>query len=100
MNAQLLTVAELAVYLQVSVRHLERCASLGMPSISVGARSKRYDAHACLNWLATNAETALCQSPKPKMAATASLSASAVSDYTAAFRRAHLRVMPSDLNPS
>lgn len=58
MTGQLLTVAELAVYLKVSVRHLERCASLGMPSISVGARSKRYDLAACLDWLATHAETA------------------------------------------
>lgn len=97
----LLTIAQLAVHLNVSVRHLERCAAAGMPAIPVGAKAKRYDAAACLQWLAAHAgELTTCPSKGPRKTAGTSLSASAVDAYTAAYRRAHLRVMPSESSPS
>lgn len=97
----LLTIAQLAAHLGVSVRHLERCAAAGMPSVPVGARSKRYDSPACLAWLAQHArEHNTCQSSAPQRAGTKSLSASAVNAYTAAYRRAQLRVMPSESKAS
>jgi hypothetical protein len=96
----LLTLAQLAADLNVSPRHLERCAARGMPSIAVGARAKRYDRAACLEWLAEHAREESCQSNAPRKAGTKFVSASAVDALTAASRRAHLRVMPSDSKPS
>jgi hypothetical protein len=93
----LLTAAELATHLAVSVRHVERCAAAGMPSIPVGARARRYDAAACLAWIAEHREDlSTCQSRKPPRAATKFVSASAVNALTAASRRAQLRVLPSE----
>jgi len=93
----MLTAAQLATELAVSVRHVERCAAAGMPSIAVGARAKRYDLAACLAWLAAHRETlSTCQSRKQPQAATKFVSASAVNALTAASRRAHLRVLPSE----
>jgi hypothetical protein len=97
----MLTAAQLATHMNVSVRHVERCAAAGMPSISVGARAKRYDPAACLAWLAENSG-ALSQCPsnaRPK-AASKFVSASAVNALTAASRRAHLRAMPSESSQS
>lgn len=101
MNQPLLTIAQLAAMLGVSVRHLERCDAAGMPAIPVGVRAKRYDAAACLAWLAAHAgELQKCQSKGQRRPAGTSLSASAADAYTAAYRRAHLRVMPSEQNQS
>lgn len=95
----MLTLAELAAHLRVSPRHVERCAAAGMPSIRVGVRAKRYDVAACVAWLAEHGgELSTCQSSARPKAATKSVSASAVNGFTAAYRRAQLRVMPSESN--
>lgn len=93
----MLTAAQLAVHLGVSERHVQRCAAAGMPSITVGARAKRYDPVQCLAWLAEHhGELSTCQSNARPKAATKFVSASAVNALTAASRRAQLRVMPSE----
>lgn len=96
----LLTLAELAAAMRVSTRHLERCVAAGMPCVPVGARAKRYDMAACLNWMAAQAPEPSCRSSQRPKAATTSLSASAGAAYTDAYRQAHLRVMPSAQNPN
>lgn len=97
----LLTIAELAAQLQVSVRHLERASAAGMPSIPVGVRARRYDAAACLAWLAEHSgELSKCQSTRRPQGATKFLSASAVNAYTDACRLAQVRVTPSTSKPS
>lgn len=99
--APLLTIAQLAVHCSVSVRHLERCDAAGMPSVPVGVRAKRYDAAACLAWMAAHAgDIKTCRSNARPRAGGTSLSASAVNAYTDAYRRAHLRVMPSEPSPN
>jgi hypothetical protein len=96
-----LTAAQLATHMNVSVRHVERCAAAGMPSISVGARAKRYDPAACLAWLAENSGAlSTCQSTARPKAGSRSLSASAGRAYTDACRLVQVRVTPSKLNPS
>lgn len=97
----MLTAAQLATHMNVSVRHVERCAAAGMPSISVGARAKRYDADACLAWLAQHSEElSQCRSTARPKAASRSLSVSAGRAYTDACRLVQVRVTPSKLNPS
>jgi hypothetical protein len=93
----LLTLAELAAHLHVSTRHLERCAARGMPSIPVGARAKRYDAAACLAWLA---QEGACQSSEPRKAGTKFVSRSAVDAFTDACRQVQLRAVPGNSKPS
>lgn len=97
----MLTAAQLATHMSVSVRHVERCAAAGMPSISVGARAKRYDPAACLAWLAENSGVlSQCPSNARPKAASKFVSASAVNALTAASRRALLRLTPSESNRS
>jgi hypothetical protein len=75
--------------LAVSVRHVERCAAAGMPSISVGARAKRYDPAACLAWLAEHSgELVHMPIKRTAQGGFEVVSASAVSAYTDACRRA------------
>jgi hypothetical protein len=93
----MLTEAQLAAELQISTRQVQRCAAAGMPAQPVGARSKRYDLAECRHWLRENHT---CLSSQPKPAATKSQSALIVREYTAAFRRAQVRVKPSELKPS
>lgn len=96
----MLTPADIAAHLKVSVRQVQRLTVAGMPSVPVGARGVRYDAAACVAWLQANRETLTCLSnPRPE-AASKCLSASVASAYTAACRRAQLRVMPSESSPS
>lgn len=90
--ASLLTVAQLAAQLNVSVRHLERCTAAGMPSIPVGARSRRYELQVCLEWLATYAHGAAQASQTVRQAGR---QGTAVHDYASAYKRMRLRVMPS-----
>lgn len=95
MPDNLLTTEQLAVHLGVSARQVQRLAATGLPSIPVGVRARRYDPLACAAWLQANREVLCPSTPRPQ-AAGKSLSASAVSAYTAAYRRARLRVMPSE----
>lgn len=89
-----LTTEQLAVRLGVSSRQIQRLATLGLPSIPVGARARRYDPVACEEWLQANREL-LCPSTQRPPAAGKSLSASAASAFTDECRRVRLRVMPS-----
>jgi phage terminase Nu1 subunit (DNA packaging protein) len=85
-----LTAAALAAALGISERQVQRLRAAGMPSLPIGSRGKRYDVEECKRWLREQK----CQSERPPQADTKSLSPSAVDAYTAAFRRAHLRVLP------
>lgn len=97
----MLTPAQLAAMLGISTRQVQRLVSAGMPALPVGVRAVRYDADACRAWLQANHETiAACLSNAQPKAATKSLSASAVSGFTDACRRAQLRVTPSASSPN
>lgn len=91
----MLTPAELATALRISVRQVQR---LGLPYTPVGARGKRYDLAECQRWLREH--HASCQSAATMQAATTSTSASAGSAYIADCLRVQLRVMPSSSRPS
>lgn len=86
---QLMTPAELAAHLRVSERTVARMVAEGCPSMMVGRR-RRFDVAAVTRWTQERA----CQPVETPMAAGTSRSASIADAYTAAFRRAHLRVMP------
>lgn len=90
--ASLLTVAQLAAHLKVSVRHLERCTAAGMPSIPVGARSRRYDLQASLAWLAEYSHGELQARQTGRQAGP---QGAAVHDYASAYKRMRIRVLPS-----
>lgn len=97
----LMSTEQLAAHLGVSARQVQRLVEAGLPQVPVGARAVRYDPAACVAWLQANAGSInTCLSTARPKAATRSLSASAASEYTAAYRRAQLRVTPSDLKPS
>ena len=91
----LLTTEQLAAHLGISARQVQRLAAAGLPSIPVGARGRRYDPDACERWLQANAEALRGRKPQPQPS-NSRLSASAASAYTDAYRRARLRVMPSE----
>lgn len=93
----MLTPAEIAAALRCSTRQIQRLTAAGLPCTPTGARGKTYDLEECKAWLRANPT---CLSPQRQRAATKSLSASAVSDFTAACRRAQLRVMPSTSSQS
>lgn len=95
----MLTPAELAAYLSISVRQVQRLRAAGMPATPVGARSIRYDHAQCMAWLQANQDS-LCHTASTPAADLRSLSASAARDYTDACRRAQLRVTPSESKPS
>lgn len=97
----MLTTEQFAAAIGVSARHVQRLRSAGMPCLPVGARAIRYDLDACRTWLQANADLVrTCLSAARPPAVSRSLSASVASDFTAAYRRAQVRVMPSDSNPS
>jgi phage terminase Nu1 subunit (DNA packaging protein) len=78
--------AELSIS-ESTVRRLER---QGLPCTPVGPKSKRYDAAEVRRWLRENG----CQSGSTKTVVAMSELWSAASDFTASYRKAHLRVMP------
>lgn len=94
----MLTTEQLAAELKISGRQIQRLREAGMPCLPVGVRAVRYDLEACKSWLQTHGPS--CLSIDTKTAASKSPSASVVSAYTAAYRRAQLRVTPSDLKQS
>lgn len=89
----MLTEAQLAAELQISTRQVQRYTAAGMPCQPVGVRGKRYDLGECRNWLKDNYT---CLSSQQKQGATKSPSASIVKEFTAAYRRAQVRVKPSE----
>lgn len=97
----MLTTEELAAALRISGRQVQRLRAAGLPYLSVGARRVRYDLPACQTWLQANVEhVTACLSAAPQRAASRSMPASVVSAFTAACRRAQLRVTPSESNPN
>lgn len=93
----MLTAAQLAAALGICERQVRRLAVAGMPSTPIGSRGRRYDQQECQQWLRENEQ---CLSNAPRKAATRSVSASAINAYTAASRRAQVRVTPSNWKPS
>ena len=91
----LLTTEQLAAHLGISARQVQRLAAAGMPSVPVGVRGRRYDPDVCIPWLQAN-EDALSGKKRRPQPSSARLSESAASAYTDAYRRARLRVMPSE----
>ena len=95
----MLTPEQLAGHLGISLRQVQRLRAAGMPAIPVGARAVRYDPASCTAWLQAN-EATLCRTASTPAAGTRSVSASAASAYTAACRRAQVRVTPSEWRPN
>jgi hypothetical protein len=92
----MLTTEQIAAYFGISARQVQRLRGAGLPCLPVGARAVRYDAAACAAWLqAHHSQVTACLSAARPPAASRSLSASAASAYTDAYRRAQLRVTPS-----
>jgi excisionase family DNA binding protein len=87
----MLTPAELAAHLRVSERTVARMVLDGCPSILVGRR-RRFDLAQVMTW---TAQQACLPDRIPKAAGTQKL-ASAAADFTDAYRRAALRVTPSE----
>jgi hypothetical protein len=97
----MLTTEQLAASLSISARQVKRLQAAGLPMLRVGARAVRYDEAACRAWLAGHGEhVAACLSTAAPLGAMKSLSASVASDFTAACRRAQLRVTPSAQSPN
>lgn len=86
-----LTRQQLCAALGISESTVRRLELLGLPFTPVGLRAKRYDLGECKRWL----RESQCLSGQTRTAGYTSASWSPAAEYTAAFRRAHLRVMPS-----
>ena len=82
---------QLCAALGISESTVRRLELLGLPFTPVGLRAKRYDLSECKRWLRENQ----CRSGQTRQAGSTSASWSPAAEYTAAFHRAHLRVMPS-----
>jgi hypothetical protein len=86
-----LTRQQLCVALQVSESTVRRLEVDGLPHTIVRKR-KRYDLADCKRWL----KESQCPPGSTKTAAATSASCSAASVFTESYRKAHLRVMPSN----
>ena len=86
-----ITRQQLCAALGISESTVRRLELLGLPFTPVGLRAKRYDLAEVKAWLREHQ----CQSGQTRTAASTSASWSPAAEYTAAFRKAHLRVMPS-----
>jgi hypothetical protein len=89
----LMTPAQPAVMLSISLRQVDRHAAAGMPSIPVGVRAKRYDPEVCLEWLTAHGAELAQRTPAPRGARAVSIAA--LNDYTVASRKTRFRVTPS-----
>jgi hypothetical protein len=87
-----LTRQQLCAALTISESTVRRLENDGLPFTLVGVRAKRYDLAECKRWLREHQ----CQPGSTKKAAVTSELCSAASAFTASFRKAHLRVMPSN----
>lgn len=93
----MLKIEQLAAELGISTRQVQRLQSAGLPFTPVGVRQKRYDLDACKRWLSENYS---CLSSHSQTVGTKSPCASTINAYTDTYRRAQLRVMPSDTKPN
>ena len=87
-----LTRQQLCAALAVSESTVRRLEIEGLPFTPVGRRGKRYDLAECKRWLREHQ----CQPGSTKTGAATSASCSAANAFTESYRRAHLRVMPSN----
>lgn len=87
-----LTRQQLCAELAISESTVRRWESEGLPCTPVGVRSKRYDLAEVKAWLKGRG----CQPGQTKAAGGTSASWSAGNAFTESYRRAHLRVMPSN----
>jgi phage terminase Nu1 subunit (DNA packaging protein) len=87
-----LTRQQLCAELTVSESTVRRWEQDGLPYIPVGKKSKRYDLAEVKAWLRTNQ----CQPGQTRTGAATSELCSAANEFTASYRRAQLRVMPSN----
>ena len=89
-----LTRQQLCAALGNSESTVRRLEAVGLPFTPVGAKSKRYNLAECKAWLKTN-QSKLCQSPQTPPAKSTSTLWSAAQGFTAACRKAQVRVTPS-----
>ena len=87
-----LTRQQLCAELAISESTVYRLEQLGLPFTPIGLRGKRYDLAEIKAWLRENQA---CQSGKTTKGGRTSASWSGADAFTAACRKAHLRVMPS-----
>ncbi len=87
-----LTRQQLCAALAISESTVRRLELQGLPCTPIGRKSKRYDLAAVKDWLRTHQ----CQPGSTRTAGDTSASCSAVDVFTASYRRAQLRVMPSN----
>src|SRR5690606_38071169 len=86
-----LTRQQLCARLQISESTVRRLERLGMPVTRAGPKSPRYDLEEVKNWLREHG----CQSGQTNRAVSMSESWSMANEFTDAYRRVQLRVMPS-----
>jgi hypothetical protein len=86
-----LTRQQLCAELSISESTVRRMEKEGLPFTPVGVRGKRYDLAEVKAWLRKHQ----CQPGSTKTAAATSASWSGASEFTASYRKAQLRVMPS-----
>lgn len=87
-----LTRQQLCAQLAISESTVRRLEKDGLPFTPVGVKGKRYDLAECKRWLREHQ----CQPGSTKKAAGTSELWSAANEFTASFRKAQLRVMPSN----
>lgn len=87
-----LTRQQLCAELTVSESTVRRWELEGLPFVPVGVRGKRYDLAEVKSWLRGRQ----CQPGSTRKAVGTSALCSAASAFTESYRRAHLRVMPSN----
>jgi phage terminase Nu1 subunit (DNA packaging protein) len=82
---------QLCAALQVSESTVRRWEHNGLPFTPIGKKFKRYDLPEVKRWLREHQ----CQPGSTKTVAGTPELCSAANAFTASYRRAHLRVMPS-----
>lgn len=86
---------QLCAKLGISESTVRRLELDGLPYTPIGVRGKRYDLAECKQWLRERK----CQSGPTSKAVATSASWSPGNEFTASYRKRHLRVMPSSSKP-
>lgn len=92
MTTHALTRQQLCAALTISESTVRRLECAGMPYTPVGIRAKRYDLDECKQWLRENQ----CQSGQTNKGGGTSALWPEASEFIASYRKAQLRVMPSN----
>lgn len=82
---------QICAALGVSESTIRRLEQYGLPFTPISIKTKRYNLAECKTWLKANQ----CQSGKTKTVVGTQALWSAGKEFTASYRKAHLRVMPS-----